>query len=192
MRTLYRERRRRKFSYLDRPYVVFTLLTGGEVLLNRTYDVIAERASPHSIGHIIEEWRWVEGIAVERWLKTPRFPRWGSTVDCKRWSKDILQRFLDGRALDLQPLPIKRHLLLTGEIEQIDRDGVQHWLIPKPFRSEPNDLRYWPPPWRDRLVLHVDPADVPLAPGPMDRINRRLARERLRWLARWEPEPVPH
>jgi hypothetical protein len=191
MRTLYRERRRRKFSLLDRPYALWTLRDGSQVLANRCYNVIAERASPRSIGYIIEEWRWVEDIIEERWLLTPRFPRWGITVDCKRWSKDILERFLDGRALDLQPLPIKRHFLT--EIEHIDRDRVRHWIAPKQFRPEPRDARDWPPPWPDRQVLHAGAA-VPLAPGPMDRINRRLERERERYARRFMqvPEPTLH
>jgi hypothetical protein len=92
MRTL--QRRRRRFNLLDRPYVLWTLRDGSQVLANRHYDVIADRASPRSIGHIIDRWRWVEDIAEERWLKTPRFTT-DDLARAKRWSNDVLWRFLD-------------------------------------------------------------------------------------------------
>jgi hypothetical protein len=169
MRTL--QRRRRRFNLLDRPYVLWTLRDGSQVLANRHYDVIADRAGPRSIGHVIDRWRWVEDIAEERWLKTPRFTM-DNLREAKRWSNDTLWRFLDGCDLDLQPYPIKRQSP-TGEVDYIDRDGA---VRRRPaadcghLRSEPRD---WPPPWPAGLRLRNGPElpvlqarIIPLGPFP--------------------------
>jgi hypothetical protein len=145
MRNLFRTPRpRKRFSRLDRPYVLWTLRDGSQILANRHYDVIAERAGFRSIGHIIDRWRWVEGIVEERWIQTPEFP---TLAACRRWCDEILWRFLDGEDMGpvLQAHPIKRH---TGAGEKRDR-------------SAPED---WPPAWPAGLRLRSEP-EVPVPPA---------------------------
>jgi hypothetical protein len=152
-------RRRRRFNLYDRPYLVWTLKDGTQVLADRGYNGIAERRGLRSIGHIIDRWRWVEDIAEERWLKTPRFTT-GDLAPAKRWSNDALRRFLDGRDMDLQPYPIKRRLP-TGEVDYIDRDGVVRVSGVHMGRSAPRD---WPPAWPAGLRLRSEP-ELPVLPA---------------------------
>jgi hypothetical protein len=169
MRNLFRTPRpRKRFSRLDRPYVLWTLRDGSQILANRQYDVIAERAGFRSIRHIIDRWRWVEGIVEERWIQTPGFP---TVAACRRWCDEILWRFLDGCDMELQPYPIVRHLP-TGEVDYIDRDGVVRASGVDMGRSEP---REWPPAWPAGLRLRSEP-ELPVLPA---------------WIIRFSPFPTP-
>jgi hypothetical protein len=149
-------RRRRRFNIFDRPYVLWTLRNGSQVLADRGYNPIAERSrSVSTIGHVIDRWQWVEDIAEERWLLTPRF-----TVDnrreLKQWSNDILWRFLDGwdMRLVLQAYPIKLHNP-DGTVSLFkSRDEIKHLGVSKRDRSAPPD---WPPPWPAGLRLRSGP-----------------------------------
>jgi hypothetical protein len=157
MRTL--QRRRRRFNIYDRPYVLWTLRDSSQVLADRRYNPIAERRGLRSIGHVLDRWRWVEDIAEERWLLTPRFTT-DDVAACRRWSNDTLWRFLDGRDMDLQAYPIVRHLP-NGEELHIDRDGVRRLRTPSSRRPAPPD---WPPAWPAGLRLRSEP-ELPVLPA---------------------------
>jgi hypothetical protein len=190
MRTL--QRRRRRFNIYDRPYVIFNLRSGVQVLLDRHYDPIAER-NAIGIGHVVERWRWYDDIESERWLEGPQSGIiYGfKAIDraaCRRWSNEVLRRFLDGLDMALLRFPVKIHDV--AGTTYVTANEVKHRAgdFNRQGRDQPKD---WPGPWPEGR-RQVDPADVPLA--PMDRIERRLRRERIRYAMRTQraPEPTPH
>lgn len=146
MRTLHRSRRR--FNICDRPYCLWTLRDGSQVLADRHYNPIAERSFAGGIGHVLDGWRWVEGIATEQWVETPLF-RLRDTATCRRWSDEILWRFLDGldmrRVLMLHPVKVWN---LNGSATIITGDKI-HWVRADKIRREPPEG--WPSRWPEGL-----------------------------------------
>jgi len=94
-----------------RPYVLFILHDGREVLLDRRYRPIAERGLTGP-AHIVGKQRY-ENIAVERFLSDPPSLSHGGPPSpaAKRWLAEVLDAFFDGRCIRefLAPKPVNIH-----------------------------------------------------------------------------------
>jgi hypothetical protein len=129
----YQHRRRRafhKFVRQDRPYALWTLLDGTQILTNRK-DQPLMRRQPGQPAEPAEQ-RWYTDIQTEQWIENP--PGWEGDDDfrCYRWAKDILACFSTGgdirKYLALHPVKIhvgESFILIDGKGQSRRHSGMR-------------------------------------------------------------------